>query len=98
MYNANGYKDGTISSYGSFYSSSTDYTNWKATNRITAGIGYTYNKLSIDLAYQYSQTDGEFYPFMSYKDKDNASYDNICNAVNVSNKRNQLLLTLGYKF
>ena len=98
MYNANGYKDGTISSYGSFYSSSTDYTNWKATNRITAGIGYTYNKLSIDLAYQYSQTDGEFYPFISYKDKDNASYDNICNAVNVSNKRNQLLLTLGYKF
>ncbi len=98
MYNANGYKDGTIDSYGSFYSSATDYTNWKATNRITAGVGYTYRKLSIDLAYQYSQTDGEFYPFMSYKDNSNASYDNICDAVNVSNKRSQLLLTLGYKF
>lgn len=95
MYNANGYKDGTIDSYGSFYSSATDYTNWKSTNRITAGVGYTYRKLSIDLAYQYSQTDGEFYPFMSYKDD---SYDNICDAVNVSNKRSQLLLTLGYRF
>ena len=98
MYNTNGYKDGTLNSYGTFYSSSTAYTNWKATNRITAGIGYTYKKMSIDLACQYSQTNGEFYPFMSYKDKENASYDNICEATKVSDKRSQLLLTLGYKF
>ncbi len=98
MYNSKGYKDGTIDSYGTFYSSTTDYTNWKCTNRITAGVGYTYKKLFIDLAYQYSQTNGSFYPFMSYVDNSNADYDNICNAAKVSDKRNQLILTLGYKF
>ena len=98
MYNDKGYKDGTIDSFGTFYSSTTDYTNWKCTNRITAGVGYTYKKLFIDLAYQYSQANGSFYPFMSYVDNSNADYDNICNAAKVSDKRNQLILTLGYKF
>lgn len=98
MYNTEGFKDGTINSYGTYYSSTTDYTNWKATNRITAGVGYSYRNWTIDLAYQYSQTDGDFYPFMSYVDNDKQAYDNVCDAVKVSNKRNQLLLTLGYKF
>ena len=98
MYNKEGYKDGTINSYGTYYSSTTDYTNWKATNRITAGVGYNHKNWTIDLAYQYSQTDGDFYPFMSYVDNDKQAYDNVCDAVKVSNKRNQLLLTLGYKF
>lgn len=35
---------------------------------------------------------------MSYVDNDKQAYDNVCDAVKVSNKRNQLLLTLGYKF
>lgn len=98
MYNTEGLKDGTINSYGTYYSSTTDYTNWKATNRITAGVGYSCRNWTIDLAYQYSQTDGDFYPFMSYVDNDKQAYDNVCDAVKVSNKRNQLLLTLGYKF
>ena len=98
MYNKEGYKDGTINSYGTYYSSTTDYTNWKATNRITAGVGYNHKNWTIDLAYQYSQTDGDFYPFRSYVDNDKQAYDNVCDAVKVSNKRNQLLLTLGYKF
>lgn len=98
MYNKEGYKDGTINSYGTYYSSTTDYTNWKATNRITAGVGYNCRNWTIDLAYQYSQTDGDFYPFMSYIDNEKQAYNNVCDAVKVSNKRNQLLLTLGYKF
>lgn len=98
MYNKEGYKDGTINSYGTYYSSTTDYTNWKATNRITVGVGYSCRNWTIDLAYQYSQTDGDFYPFMGYVDNENKKYNNVCDAVNVSNKRNQLLLTLGYKF
>ena len=98
MYNKEGYKDGTINSYGTYYSSTTDYTNWKATNRITAGVGYSCRNWNIDLAYQYSQTDGDFYPFMGYVDNENNKYNNVCDAVKVSNKRNQLLLTLGYKF
>ena len=103
MYNKEGYKDGTINSYGTYYSSTTDYTNWKATNRITAGVGYSCRNWTIDLAYQYSQTDGDFYPFMSYVDQPtNAervpAFDNVCNSTKVSNKRNQVLMTIGYKF
>lgn len=98
MYNTEGLKDGTIDSYGTYYSSTTDYTNWKATNRITAGVGYSCRNWTIDLAYQYSQTDGDFYPFRGYVDNEKKEYNNVCDAVKVSNKRNQLLLTLGYKF
>ena len=93
-----GYKDGSLQTDGSYYSSATDYTNWKSTNRITCGLGYRVGRMNLDVAYQYSSTNGEFSPFMSYVDKDTAADDNIANAVNVSNKRHQLLFTLGYTF
>ena len=92
MYNKNGFKDGSLESYGTYY------TNWKDTHRFTAGVGYNYGKFSFDLAYQYSQTNGDFYPFMSYVDDSEPKFDNVCDAVKVSNKRNQLLFTVGYKF
>ena len=98
MYNKDGYKDGSLESYGTYYASTTDYTNWKDTHRFTAGVGYNYGKFSFDLAYQYSQTNGDFYPFMSYVDNTEPKFDNVCDAVKVSNKRNQLLFTVGYKF
>ncbi len=105
MYEKYGYKDGTINSPGSYYSSSTDYTNWKATNRFTCGLGYNFGNMTIDLAYQYSAQSGDFSPFTSgtykyYNEESHVEeqYDNICDAVNVSNKRHQLLLTLGYHF
>lgn len=112
MFKKEGYKDGNIDSYGSNYSSATDYTNWEATNRYTVGVGYTLGKMSFDLAYQYAQTNGKFHPFAdSYLDytypgqDSNGNYvtmteslDNYANAVKVSNKRNQLLLTLTYRF
>ena len=112
MFKKEGYKDGNIDSYGSNYSSATDYTNWEATNRYTVGIGYTLGKMSFDLAYQYAQTNGKFHPFAdsyldyTYPGQDSngndvtmtESLDNYANAVKVSNKRNQLLLTLTYRF
>lgn len=98
MYNKNGFKDGSLESYGTYYASTTDYTNWKDTHRFTAGVGYNYGKFSFDLAYQYSQTNCDFYPFMSYVDNSEPKFDNVCDAVKVSNKRNQLLFTVGYKF
>ena len=98
MYNKNGFKAGSLESYGTYYASTTDYTNWKDTHRFTAGVGYNYGKFSFDLAYQYSQTNGDFYPFMSYVDDSEPKFDNVCDAVKVSNKRNQLLFTVGYKF
>ena len=98
MYKEEGFKDGTLASDGSYYSSATDYTNWKATNRITCGLGYNVGKLNLDVAYQYSSTNGDFSPFMNYIDNDDMSEDNVCDAVKVSNKRHQLLFTIGYKF
>lgn len=112
MFKKEGYKDGNIDSYGSNYSSVTDYTNWEATNRYTVGVGYTLGKMSFDLAYQYAQTNGKFHPFAdsyldyTYPGQDSngndvtmtESLDNYANAVKVSNKRNQLLLTLTYRF
>lgn len=112
MFKKEGYKDGNIDSYGSNYSSATDYTNWEAINRYTVGVGYTLGKMSFDLAYQYAQTNGKFHPFAdsyldyTYPGQDSngndvtmtESLDNYANAVKVSNKRNQLLLTLTYRF
>ena len=112
MFKKEGYKDVNIDSYGSNYSSATDYTNWEATNRYTVGVGYTLGKMSFDLAYQYAQTNGKFHPFAdsyldyTYPGQDSngndvtmtESLDNYADAVKVSNKRNQLLLTLTYRF
>ncbi len=98
VYKKDGFKDGTLNSDASYVSSATDYTNWEATHRLTLGAGYTYQKFNISLAYQYSATDGTFYPFMSYDDAYDDEWDNIADGVKVSNKRHQLLMTLGYTF
>ena len=92
-----GFRDGSVSSPGTGYATSTDYTNWNSTNRFTLGVGYQVKKFNIDLAYQYSQTNGEFFPFMSYEGQ-NAAESNVVKKSDVSFKRNQLLLTLGYRF
>lgn len=97
MFKENGSRDQSIASQGTIYSTSTDYTNWKSINRITAGVGFNYQKLFIDVAYQYSQQDGDFYPFMSNKNL-TASLENVSPATKVKNNRHQLLMTVGYKF
>lgn len=96
-YEKAGFKDGTINSPGSYYASTTDFTNWEAINRITCGIGYNIDKFSIDLAYQYSVQNGNFHAFSEYTTS-KEGMSNLCDAVKVSNKRHQLLLTLGYHF
>jgi opacity protein-like surface antigen len=89
-YDKNGMRDMTIPSYGVMYASTNDYTNWKATHRLTCGIGYKFSNISLDAAYQYSATKGDFHPFQPYA--------NDMGAVEVANKRHQVLLTLGYTF
>lgn len=98
-YEKQGFKDGTIASMGSYYSSATDFTNWKDTHRITCGFGYSFGQLNLSAAYQYSVTKGDFRPFMSYVDDTNNSADNnIAHSVGVSDKRHQVMMTLGYSF
>lgn len=102
-FNEKGQKDGTVNSPGSYYASTTDYTNWKSINRVTCGVGYSHGGFTADLAYQYSAQKGDFYPFMNaqttYKSgTEEVTVVNECNATKVNNNRHQLLLTLGYRF
>lgn len=100
MYKSSGYKDGTLMSPGVYYSSTTDYTNWKATHRITCGLGYTTGDFILDLAYQYNVQNGDFSPFMCYYASagDTNITDNEVKPTEVSNKRHQVLFTVGYRF
>ena len=92
-------KDGSLNSPGTYYASSTSFVNWKDTNRFTFGLGWNVWRFNIDLAYQYSQQNGTFYPFMDYHEGSAPSVeDNIANPTQVNNKQHQLLLTMGYKF
>ena len=97
-YEKYGFKDGTIASTGSYISSATDFTNWDETHRITCGFGYSFGQLNLSAAYQYSVTKGNFWPFMNYTDAYDASEDNIARSVSVSDKRHQIMMTLGYTF
>jgi len=103
MYNKNGMRDMQINSYGVMYSSTTDYTNWKDTHRITCGLGYKTGNVNIDLAYQYSVTNGDFYPFQSTIDHLDGNYNltttyNYSTPTSVNFKRHQVLLTVGCTF
>lgn len=90
-YEKDGYRNMMLDSPGVMYASTSDYTNWKATNRLTAGLGFKAGNMNIDVAYQYSATNGDFYPFQQYDQY-------AVGATSVSNKRHQVLLTLGYTF
>lgn len=98
MYSSDGFKNSSLSSLGSYYASSTAFTNWKATNRFTFGLGYTLENWNIDFAYTYGKTNGEFYPFMSYYDDSDSNEDNIAPMHKVSNKQHHCMLTLSYHF
>jgi long-subunit fatty acid transport protein len=98
MYKSDGTKEFQIDSYGVNASSATDYTNWKATHRITCGIGYSFGPLNLSAAYQYSVTNGDFMPFMNYLDNTTPADDNVAKSVSLSNKRHQIMATIGYSF
>ena len=106
MYKESGVRDQTLQSSGTYMASTTDYTNWKATNRLTAGVGFSFDQFKIDLAYQYSMRSGDFYPYMNgvsaqyidaVTDKE-TTLSNQASAVSVKDNRHQLLCTLSYSF
>lgn len=90
---------------GTYYTSTTDFTNWKGTNRFTCGIGYQMNRWNFDLAYQLSTQKGDFRPFGTYIETEagaggvvDHTQDNIPSVTSVKNNRSQVLLTVGYHF
>ncbi len=66
----------------------TDFTNWKAINRITFGLGYRYKGGYFDIAYQYQAQKGDFYAFDDVDLK----------PTEIDNNRSQLIATLGFRF
>ncbi len=104
MYDKYGFRDPTLQARGNNLSARTDFTNWRETNRVTAGLGYKFaKKWNLDLAYQFASTRGEFFPFATYTyhdrtDPNAANYDNIGTSARVKDIRSQFLMTLGYSF
>lgn len=105
MFQKGGQRDQTLNSSAVYMASTTDYTNWYATNRLTAGVGYTMGKLRLDLAYQCSLREGDFYPYMNglsagWVDDSGQMHTltNECSPVSVKDTRHQLLLTANYTF
>lgn len=70
----------------------TDYTNWKATNRFTMGLGYRYKGGYVDLTYQYSKQEGDFYPFDVMVD------GVLISPTKIENVRSQVMCTIGFRF
>ena len=110
MYQENGVRDQTLLSPGVYYASTTHFVNWKDTHRITAGVGFSFDKFRLDLAYQYSMRKGNFYPFMPSLTASGEIYDendavigtftetNGCSAVSVKDNRHQIQCSLTYSF
>ena len=106
MYSNDGYRSTCLNAIGCYNASTTDYTNWKDTHRITLGVGYNYKNFNLDVAYQYSSQNGDFYPFESMGDIQDGwteeakplYINNIPGSTKVKNERHQLIMTLGWKF
>ncbi len=100
MYKTDGVRDQTLDSPGTLMASTTDYTNWKSTNRLMAGVGFYVDHFRVDLAYQYQMRSGDFYPYMN----NISGFDGVetvtnqARAVDVKDNRHQILCTLSYSF
>ena len=109
IYKESGVRDQTLLTSSTYMASTTDYTNWKETHRLMAGVGFTLDQFRIDLAYQYSMRSGDFYPYMNGVSANTISDDeqghdggatltNTVPPVSVKDNRHQLLCTLTYSF
>ena len=105
MYQDDAVRDQTLDSPGVYMASSSDYTNWEDTHRLTVGVGFSFDGFRLDLAYQYQAINGKFYPYMSRLTGSNVdasgtpfTMTNECPGLKVSNKRHQLLASLTYTF
>ena len=73
----------------------TDYVNLGELHRGTFGLGYRGKHFYADAAYQYQTQKGDFYPF-HYSSEGTITNDLAATSVNF--KRNNVILTIGYKF
>lgn len=76
-------------------STSTDYVNLGAINRVTGGIGYRGKYVYADLAYQYQRQEGNVFAF-HYTERNDLT--NLLNGQKVDLNRHNVMLTVGVKF
>ncbi len=98
MYKKDGVRNLFIDSPGVETASTTDYTNWDATNRYTCGIGFNIDNFFVDLSYQYNATKGTYLPYQNCFDAELDSEVTPAAAVDLTSKRHQALCTIGFKF
>ncbi|MEG1563521.1 MAG: TonB-dependent receptor [Bacteroides sp.] len=77
----------------------TDFSNKKARNNYTLGIGYRGSIFYADLAYQYTTYKEDFYPFYNELELSANNWTLVTpEATKVTNSRSQVLFTLGVRF
>lgn len=76
-------------------STSTDYVNLGAINRVTAGLGYRGKRFYADFAYQFQRQQGDVYAF-HYTESENLK--NVLTGQKVDLNRHNAMLTIGIKF
>lgn len=80
-----------------YYATNTDYVNPGAINRLTFGLGYHHKSFYMDAAYQHTMQNVDVYPF-HYDPNDRFGGNNILAPQSVGLHRNQLVMTMGFKF
>lgn len=76
----------------------TDFSNTQALNNYTVGIGYRGSMFYADLAYKFTSCKSDFYPFVNMNQTDNVLEITSPEATKVTDRRSQVLLTLGVRF
>lgn len=76
----------------------TDFSNTQALNNYTVGIGYRGSMFYADLAYKFTNCKSEFYPFVNMNQSGNTLEIASPEVTKVTDRRSQVLLTLGVRF
>lgn len=98
MYKKDAVRNMFIESPGTEVSSTTDFTNWNATNRYTCGVGFNLDHFYVDLAYQYNTVSGTYLPYQNCSDVILDCNVTPSQSVDVTSKRHQAICTIGYRF
>lgn len=94
LFHADAYKDLAYNSI----QTDTDFSNVNAKNCYTFGLGYRGKYFYADMAYKFSSYKEDFYPFINAYADGNDIVIGSPQATKVTNKRHQMLFTLGMKF
>ena len=94
LFNKDAFKELPINSI----QTDTDFSNTQALNNYTVGLGYRGSMFYADLAYKFTNCKSDFYPFVNMNQTDNALEIASPEATKVTDRRHQVLLTLGVRF